>query len=972
MGKTTRQQQHNTTNVFETMVEHLGEPLWLLDADSQATYANRAARQVQTQQPDILTWARTDTTLLIPDESGAKHFWRGESDFLPDGRCVLRLVEISREALLKEELRLLNERYTMLTEHAADVLWTMELDGRFSYVSPTGKDLRGYNVDELMAQPISETIVPEDYDTVMGVLAERLKIEAQGIHEPFTERFDVRQYAREGGLVWTEVIVSPLRDEKQELVAILGVTRNIDARKRVEEALRESEQRYRMLVENMADVVLGLDLSLKPYFVSPSAERIFGYTVEETMELGPQGILTPESLQLIQETTGSFLNQGEDSQRPAVRAQVTVRHKNGTQIPCEGYGRFLRDNDDQPYGVIVLVQDITERKAMEAALSASEKRFRAIIESSQDILYRQYVSDGRLEYVSPSMFTILGYTPDELINMSPEEQRILFHSDENPVFNLYKKNEILHGADSPNFFEREARMLTRSGELRWVHGTYRLTLDEQGRPDFLVGTLKDITKRKTVEEELAKRERDLRAILDTTSDVACLIDLSTGHILEVNEQMLSSMGIAREDLASWNIFAMVDDEVWDSRVKAVRQIMQNKAACHFTDNRLGRDFENNYYPIFDEKGEVTRLVIFGRDISEQKAAAEELAKRERDLRAILDTTTDIAFLVDLPKRRVVEANEKLLEHIGLSHDELMQLDFYDFMNKQGWQRRSRGVQKAIQSKAMYHGLDTLGGRHYEHHLYPIADDRGSVTRLVIFTRDITEQYTAQQDLIHYQQRLRALASQLTLAEERQRREFAVWLHDGIAQSLSALLLRLKLLRADRRAPFDEASEQHFSEILQDLEHAISSTRSLIFDLSPPLLYEVGFKAAIGRLFEKLQSDINCDGGFRVTPTSLELPHDRKVLLFQISRELLNNVRKHSKASRVEGSLDFKDGQIFFCLNDNGVGFEFQTIAQAGFEHGGFGLFSIEERLRDIDGKLSIISQPGKGTQVVVTVPTPTL
>lgn len=694
---------------FKAIVELLGEPLWLLDAQNEPLYANRAARSVQERRPDVLTWAQTDTTLLIPNDAGDKCFWRGQRDALENGQSVLRLVEVSREAVLKEELRVLNERYTMLTEHAADVIWTMQLDGRFTYVSPTGKDLRGYGVEELLAQPISETILPEDYALVMGTLAERLKIEAQGIHETFAEHFDLRQYARDGGIIWTEVIVGPLRNDKHELIGVMGVTRNIDARKRAEEALRESEELFRSVVYNSTDLTTLTDANGVLTYLSPQCESVLGYAAETFLGQTLPDIIHPDD-----------------------------------QAKC--------------------------RQAWE-----------------------QITSEGQEQH------------------------------------------------------DFQYRILDAKGEIRWLSHSARL-IRLRGETFGIQSTLRNITAQKQYEDALARRERDLRAILDTPNDYACLLDLTTNRVLESNEQLRNHLGVSREELAALDVRDFLKHKDWAERGEAIQRVLQNKCAFRFTDSRAGRRYENSLYPILDEAGKATRLVIFA--------------------------------------------------------------------------------------------------------------------------RDITEQQEAQENLTHYQQRLRALASQLTLAEERQRREFAIWLHDGIAQTLSALLLRLKLLRADHQ-PFEGPAAQSFEEILHDLERATQSARSLLFDLSPPLLYEVGFKAAIARLFEKLQSDLACDGSFRVTPQPLDLPHDRKVLLFQIFRELLNNVRKHSKASRVEGTVDLSEGAILFTLSDNGQGFDPQAAKQMSLERGGFGLFSIEERLRDIGGKITISTGPGQGTSVVVSVPSPT-
>ena len=213
--------------------------------------------------------------------------------------------------------------------------------------------------------------------------------------------------------------------------------------------------------------------------------------------------------------------------------------------------------------------------------------------------------------------------------------------------------------------------------------------------------------------------------------------------------------------------------------------------------------------------------------------------------------------------------------------------------------------------------------------------------------------------------LRKLASELVMAEERERKRIAGVLHDDIAQTLAAVRMRLDLLQ-------DIPSDQRTSKTLQEakalLLQSIQETRALMNDLGNPLLFDMGLKSACeslaNRLMERHPIRISCD----IRDEYKHLDSDMKAILYQVVRELLNNVVKHSQAQNAHVQIDTENGQFRVKVTDDGVGFDPQALGAPTAE-GGFGLYSIRERLIAIDGSLKIESSPGAGTVVTAILPT---
>jgi signal transduction histidine kinase len=222
-------------------------------------------------------------------------------------------------------------------------------------------------------------------------------------------------------------------------------------------------------------------------------------------------------------------------------------------------------------------------------------------------------------------------------------------------------------------------------------------------------------------------------------------------------------------------------------------------------------------------------------------------------------------------------------------------------------------------------------------------------------------------LAEHRQRSRRLASELVLAEERQRRVIAEDLHDHLGQGLALLRLKLHELQADAVfCGLDHALDDMDTLLAQ----AIRYTRSLTNEISPPVLYELGLSAAIEALAESVgrKQGLSIVVTGEVPPTLL--PQPVQVVLYRSLRELMHNVVKHARAKRVQLRFSVVDETFTVTVKDDGVGFSTQEEGLPGPAHpgSGFGLFCIRERLHDLGGGLQILSEPGRGAELRLELP----
>lgn len=237
---------------------------------------------------------------------------------------------------------------------------------------------------------------------------------------------------------------------------------------------------------------------------------------------------------------------------------------------------------------------------------------------------------------------------------------------------------------------------------------------------------------------------------------------------------------------------------------------------------------------------------------------------------------------------------------------------------------------------------------------------------LVIARDVTERKGMAEKILLYQKELYTVASEMlsleSRVEERERHLIAADLHDYVGQNLVILNFKLGALRKSLSAP--EAA-RHVDELRDLILRTIEYTRSLTVELSPPILVELGLKDAIESLaeaFEKahgIRIRVEDDGGEK------ETDGDTRYLLFRSVRELLMNAVKHSGSDSVRISLEARGANVQLVVADDGVGFD---AGRVGGKKGGFGLFSIRERLKRVGGSCEIESGPGAGTRVVLTAP----
>jgi len=584
----------------------------------------------------------------------------GAQDYLVKGSVdSALLVRSLRYAIERQHLRVAlresESRYRLLADNAADLIWTANMKWRITYVSPSIKRLLGYTVEEMMRLAITDILTPDSLKQASKFIRNQMDIMTPTSQYPSLS-LTLEYVRKDRSTLWAEVMLSFLWDKDGKLSQVLGVTREITERKKAEEALRQSEQRYRLLAENVKDIIWTRDMNLKLTYTSPSVLEMSGYSVEEVMSMGLEESLTPASLERLRPTLARVLAAGEKGQGdlPEVLVlEAELIHKGGSIMPVEMKVNLLRDSDGQPTGFLGVTRDITERKKAEEALRHSEQLYRLLAENIKDVIWTVDMN-LRLTYTSPSITQLTGYRHEEYITKTLEE--ILTPASVEFVTNLFAEELALDDSGHSDLFRArtfEAELICKDGSIVPVEMKATGLRDADGRPIGVLGVSRDITERKKAGSALRESETRFRTVFEGTGLGIALVDFNAktlsinpafermlGYNLEEFRQLEGSLKYLHPD------DAMVDAKLYLEMVKGKRE--------HYTvDKRYIRKDggviwgRQNLSVVRDASGKPKYFIAMIEDITARKKMEEALRQSEERNRELFENANDIIYTHDL-------------------------------------------------------------------------------------------------------------------------------------------------------------------------------------------------------------------------------------------------------------------------------------------------------------------------------------
>ena len=733
--------------------------------------------------------------------------------------------------------------------------------------------------------------------------------------------------------------------------------RQINERRRAQETLARRERELNALLNNLPDMAWFKDTESRFILVNEATARRSGIRAEQMKGMTDYDFWRREEAERFVQDDRRVLETGE-----MLRVEEPLTDRSGEKIVIETIKSPIRDESGNNIGTVGIARDITERMKTENILRENEERYRTLFENAGIALIEidierfretveQLASQGitdfadffsthykrcRELYLQIRMDNINNKAV-EIFDVSSREQllaisRDYYNDDRIPLMAELARTITQNKLDMAVEFEG----VTPGGKKKYVQINIAIPPNPERRNRILV-SITDLTERKHFEDAL-------RAARDTLEE-------------RVRERT--------EVLASTN--RELEREITER--ETAERALQYYSGFQERISSISTDFINL------PAGEIDRGVNHALQIVGEFTGGERgfLYRFSENLReAVL---THEWCLEGIPSRFVDQPRFSLDEN-DITLSRLKQFEIVHIPSIPLFQDATENEMKKFEACNIMSviivplirngvligsfGFDSLNKEH--------TWDRESVSLLKLMGEILVnalERNSAERRILDYQEKLRSIASELILTEERERRRIAVELHDRIGQPLAVSRIKLGVLKG--QCPKAE-SVKIIDEVNAFINEAMGDTRSLIFEISPPILYDLGLEPALEWLVENLQKQHGIAAEFRDDRQEKPLEHDLKILLFQSVRELLTNIVKHAAAHQVIVTVRRKESMVEIAVRDDGIGFDAGIIEMRSARNIGFGLFSIRERLEHLGGGLTVESRPGIGSLITITAP----
>lgn len=609
---------------------------------------------------------------------------------------------------------------------------------------------------------------------------------------------------------------------------------------------------------------------------------------------------------------------------------------------------------------------------------------------------------GRVTYANKAFLNLMGYK-----NKKEVLGRRTFEFNANKDEGIKIRRQIL----KYGHWEGDTEARTKDGSVISTHLSANLVTNDKGVPLCTMAFFVDTTAIKNTIEAIKQSEKNFKTLFYGAAEGIIVTDLITNKFILVNPAACKMFGYTEQEMMKFSIKDLHPKKTLpqiskylETQGKIKRTFAQN-IPCQKKDGTIffvdinganvlieGKEYAAGFFTDITDRlhAEETirkardKLEIrfrqrtaqlekvnleFRREMEERLRAEKERADIERRFKDIFENAV-VGIYRTTPDGKILMANPALVKMLGYSS--------FDVLKKRNLEKTGfepsfpRSVFKQIMDKkGRVAGLESVwlktdgSNIAVRESAIAVRDDSGKILYYEGTVEDITERKKAEEQLLTYQKQLRSLALELSLSEERLRRQIAINIHDHLGQDLAISKIKLDGLRKSLNN-FEHLKK--IDEVRSLVHQTIDSTRSLTFELSPPVLYELGFEAAVEWLFRFICKRDNLDLDFSTDHKPKLLEPDVRILLFQSVREILVNISKHARAKKITVAVSRINSEIQVSIVDDGIGFDLNKIKISDINKRGFGLFSVRERLANIGGRLEVESKLGKGTKILLTAP----
>lgn len=948
--------------------------------------------------------AKTGRVVWLRDESRAVYGSEGGPLFV-QGVAI----DITKRKKAGAALREADSKLRALVQASPLAIVGLDLHKKVVSWNPAAERIFGWRQEEILNHP--NPLVPEGK---AGEFQRNWQHMMQGGHFVGAE---LQRRRKDGSLIDVSLSCGPVYDAAGKIAGIMGVFEDITARKRTEEALRESEARFRAMFEGAPIGIAVADLQRLTIVGNPALREMGGgYTEAELGQIRGEEVTHPDDWEA-DKALFAELMAGKSNR---FQRETRYRHKQGHWFWTRLSVSLVRDAAGQPHFAICMIEDISERRRAQEVAEEVRRQQEAILSNIPDIAWLKD-RESRVIAVNEQYILACGKARQELIGkvdmeIWPSYLAVKYRADDLEVIRSGKSKRM------------EEPMMDHQGMIHWMETIKTPIFNEQGEVTGTTGIARDITERRRMEEALRKVSRALKAVTECdqallrASNEAELLNEVCRIIVEVGGYRMAWVGFRQHDggksvrpVAQQGFdegymptvrVTWADEErgrgpigtaIRTGKPAIVRDTRSDPRFAPWREEALKRGYASvlglplgEFQPFgalgiyatepnaFDDE-EINLLIGLANDLAyglkalrmgaERRRVEEALRDSERKYRSLMDSANDAIVLAD-PLGKITEVNVKAEELLGYSETELLGMNYLEIHPPQILDHVIENFSRILTtgSGPLHECLVMCkDGRRVPvditHTMVGYGDKR--VVQAVF--RDITERQRAGEALKESEQKLRLLASQLLAVQEKERHRVSRELHDELGQALTVLKIHLAAIENGLRQD-QEGLKVNCERLLAYIDGVIENVRRLSWDLSPSSLEDLGLSSSLKYLVE----DICRTNHMLCSVTMDEIDHlfspEARINIYRIFQESLTNIVRHAEASRIDVKVKRETDRVIFFMNDDGKGFDLKKVRSLSPGEMGLGLTAMHERALMLEGTLNIRNRKGRGTEITLIIP----
>ncbi|MCC5669020.1 PAS domain S-box protein [Nostoc sp. CHAB 5784] len=934
------------------------KPVTLNDATREGAFINEP--YIQQNQPQsifclpLLNQAKLVGVLYLENRLAT-------GVFTPERSQVLQLLSTQaaiaiENANLCSELRAKESKITQFLEAIPVGIAIVDATGCPYYANQCGNQLLGKETDTSIAsEQISEAyqlyvagtdqIYPaESLPAVRALRGERIR----------TEDIEIR---RDHVTILIEARGTPVFDQQGNITYAIATFQDITERKQAEKlladynctleqqvaertaALRQSEANYRNLLQTANSVIIRYDPQGRIHYINDYGVRLLGYEEHEILGRTVFETIIPEA-ELSGRDMRPFVHNLLRDPQSYPQGEGENLCRDGRRVWMVWSNQAIFNDQGEVVEILSVGNDITQRKQAEEALQRSEAKFRAIFENSQVGIYRSRLSDRLLLDANQRFANLYGFdSPEEIIGIEHTAGYYVNPSDRQQFLELLKRD-----GEVRNF---EAQMRKRDGTLFWVLFSSYLNAAD----GYIEGVIADISDRKQAEAALQISEERLRLALTASNQGLYDLNIKTEEVV-INPEYALMLGYDPATFhvtkSRWIESLHPDDResvlaVYHACITGEVPSYQAEYRHRTQDGQWKWILAVGKIVTWNEFGEPIRALGVVTDIDDRKQAEEALQASESKLRALIEAIPDPLFVLTAEGRflEMIVQEPNLLwqpyeEMIGKTMHQLGREQADEFLSYIQQVLRTQQI-LTVEYSAFLNGREAW----FSARIAPIQHEQ-----VIWIARDIT---------------LQKRAEAASILEERNR--MAREIHDTLAQAFTGILAQVGA--ANQVLTDDvEAAQAHLDLIKELARTGLTEARRSVVALRPQLLEEGSLQSALHRLVAQIRAAAtDTTLYYEIEGAVYSLPTEVENNLLRIGQEALTNAIRHANADEIRVELVYDRDRFCLRVKDNGQGFGVGSIPASE----GFGLLGMSERAERIGAQLTIRSQPGQGTEMIVTV-----